>query len=229
MRRRSASLIALCSIVGLGACSSGVAQTSNTVATFAKNTVFGTLPTTTTTTAPPPPATLPGGALVTAPPSTLAAGATKYTVVKGDYLLKIASRFTCKYQDILAANDYAGDANQFPFPNVGGTLTLPASCKVTATTAPPTTVKAGAATTTTKAGAKTTTTVKGASTAPDTATTAAAGGSYVVQSGDTLSKIATNLGTTAQAIATANGYSGDLNKFPLVPGKSIKLPAKAAT
>ncbi|MSU75998.1 LysM domain-containing protein [Patescibacteria group bacterium] len=63
-----------------------------------------------------------------------------------------------------------------------------------------------------------------ASSAP-TASTAPAGGEYTVQSGDTLSEIASKNGTTVDALAEANGI--DLNqRIILRVGQKLKIPSQ---
>ena len=226
MRRRSAPLYALCSVIGLAACSSSSTSTSNTVVSLPKltnNTVFSTLPTTTTATTAAPPATEIGGAAVTTQPGQAADGSTTYTIKANDILVRIAKTYNCKYQDILTANSYTGDANTF-LPAVGGTITLPPNCKLSAASTS-TTTKAGA-TTTTKAGATTTTKAGSTTTKAGTATTVADGTTYTVVANDTLSGIAKKFGTTAQAIVTANGWK-DGTGHHINPGDVIKLPAKA--
>jgi LysM repeat protein len=52
-----------------------------------------------------------------------------------------------------------------------------------------------------------------------------AGGSYVVQVGDTLASIATRHGTTAAAIAAANGLA---NPNYIYPGQQLQIPAAGA-
>lgn len=56
--------------------------------------------------------------------------------------------------------------------------------------------------------------------------TPAAGSSYVVQSGDTVSRIASKFGVTAQALLDANGLGWS---SIIYAGKSLKLPGGAAT
>lgn len=228
MRRRSAPLFALCSVVGLAACGSSSTSSSNTLVTlpkFTTNTVFTTLPTTTTATTAPPPATVAGGAPATTQPGVAADGSTTYTVKSGDILVRIAKTYNCKYQDILTANNYTGDASAF-LPAVGQTITLPPTCKLSAASTSTSTTKAGA-TTTTKAGA-TTTTKPGTTTQAGSGSTVAGGTTtYTVVANDTLTGIAKKFGTTAQAIVTANGWK-DGTGHHINPGDVIKLPAKAA-
>ena len=54
--------------------------------------------------------------------------------------------------------------------------------------------------------------------------TAGATTSYTVKGGDTLSKIAKKQGTTAKAIRTANGLTGD----KINVGQKLKIPGKGA-
>jgi len=146
-------------------------------------------------------AATPVAAAPVAAPSASAAG--RYTIVKGDTISRIASRLGVSTQSILSANGLSASTIIYP----GQSLSIPGSAAPVAA-APVAAVPV-------------------ASVAP---APVAKAGSYVIQKGDTISRIASRFGVTTQAILSANGlslssviYSG---RTLVIPGAST--PAAAA-
>jgi LysM repeat protein len=147
-----------------------------------------------TTSTPPVVATTP--ALPEMPPPqapTAPAGATEYTVAKGDYLEKIAKNFHVSVKAITDANPGIQPTKL----QIGQKIHIPAPA---APTAP----------------------------APEGVTPAgmtSAGGEqiYTVKSGDNLTKIAAQFGTTIKALRAANNLRTDSIKV----GQKLKIPASA--
>ena len=126
---------------------------------------------------------------------TAATGYSTYVVKSGESLSKIANAHGFRYVDVLAVNPGI-NPNKI---RVGQTIILPS---------------AGTA----KAGAKT------ASAAP-AKTASAAGGTYVVQKGDILGRIANKFGVKVADLKKANGLTSD----KIVVGQKLVIPgAKAA-
>jgi LysM repeat protein len=111
-------------------------------------------------------------------PATLA-GASEYTIVKGDYLSTVAKKFHVSIKAIEDANPSV-DSRKL---KVGQKIHIPASSALTTTLAAPV--------------------VGGEAASP------AAESLYSVKSGDTLSSIAKTKGTTAKAIRAANNLKTD--------------------
>lgn len=119
-----------------------------------------------------------------------------YKVVAGDSLSKIASHNGTTAKALKDLNGLTSD-------NIreGEVLKLPASA-------------GGAAAGTVTASS------------PVSASTDAGGGTYVVQSGDTLGKIAVKVGVKTSELMTLNGFT-DATARNLRPGQTLKLPATA--
>lgn len=126
-------------------------------------------------------------------PGAPAAGATEYTVVKGDSFYTISKKFGVTMKAIADANPGV-DSTKL---QIGKTLHIPAP------------VPASPATAVTSAASQ----------------TATGETLYVVKSGDTLSKIATDHGTTIKAIRSANNLTTDKIKV----GQKLTLPAPKTT
>jgi LysM repeat protein len=145
---------------------------------------------------PPVVATTPAAPETTAPSQPVApAGATEYTIVKGDYLEKIAKHFQVPVKAIQDANPgiqptklKVGQKIQIPGP---ATMAAPAPAGV-------------ASAETMSLGAEQI---------------------YTVKSGDNLTKIAAQFGTTVKAVRAANGLKTDSIKV----GQKLRIPAKAST
>ena len=121
---------------------------------------------------------------------------TEYVVAKGDTLAKIAKNNHVSLKALQAANPSVVPTKL----KVGQKLTLPG----------------GSAAAPTAAGTPATTDLSAVSTG--------SGETYVVKSGDTLTKIAKSHGTTAKAIESEN----NLTTTKIKVGQKLKLPAKAA-
>lgn len=140
-----------------------------------------------------------------------AAGQT-YVVQKGDMLSKIAARNGVSWKEIAELNNIK-DPSKI---RVGQKLLLPSYAKPTSGSAPsaPKKASAPAAKSSSKAPAK------------------AGPGEYIVQSGDSLSKIASHHGTSVKALREANKLSSDVirvgQKLTIPGGKSsASAPSEA--
>ena len=122
-------------------------------------------------------------------------GVTEYTLASGDNFSSLAKKFHVTVKAIMDANPGLEPTKL----KIGQKINIPA----------PT-----AATTLTNAGG---------SNAP--AETAAGEQVYTVKSGDSLTKIATQFGTTVKAIRSANSLKTD----KIVVGQKLKIPGKATT
>jgi LysM repeat protein len=134
----------------------------------------------------------------------------RYTIVKGDTISRIASRLGVSTQSILSANGLSATSIIYP----GQTLAIPgasstpvAAAPVAATPAAPAPVKA-------------------------TPAPVASAGSYVIQSGDTISRIAAKFGISTQALLSANSLSISsviyAGRTLVIPGASAPAAAPAA-
>ncbi|MCO6401191.1 MAG: LysM peptidoglycan-binding domain-containing protein [Verrucomicrobia bacterium] len=166
-------------------------------------------------TALPRPTFQPPVAVEQAPASIEAASVQTYTVASGDSLSKIANRFGVTAREIAQLNGVK-DPNKI---RVGQSLKLPSYASASGDSAAVSAPKAAAS-------------------APKAAKKAAApavagSGEYVVQSGDSLSKIAVKHGTTVKALKEVNHLQSDLirlgQKLKLPSGASAKATPKAAS
>ncbi len=132
----------------------------------------------------------------------------QYTVQSGDYLYAIAEAFGVKAEDIASYNSWT-DGVRHPL-NPGDVVKIPAGG--TPPTTDPTTESAAPSSDSTPS---TPTTVP-----PDSQ------GTYTVEEGDFLYGIAEKFGTTAEAIATANGWTDGVT-HNIFPGDVIVIPAKS--
>jgi LysM repeat protein len=121
-----------------------------------------------------------------------------YEVKKGDSLSKIAKVEKVSLSSLMAANNLTSTSKL----KVGQTLTIPVSSS--STTASPSSVTPAAS-------------------EPAATTAEAGGGTYVVKSGDSLSKIAHKNGTTLSALKAANHLTSD----SLHVGQKLTLPSGA--
>ncbi len=124
-----------------------------------------------------------------------------YTVQAGDTLGVIAAKFGTTVSAILTANRLTNPNLIF----VGQVLTIPGT---TTTTTTPTTPTTGTTPTT-----------------PTTPTTSSSG-TYTVQAGDSLGRIASRFGVTVSAIMSANGLS---NPNLIYVGQVLKIPGATTT
>jgi peptidoglycan endopeptidase LytE len=150
-------------------------------------------------------ATIPPVASTDAPGTTLApVGEQSYTVQSGDVLVNIAKRFGTTAEEIASYNQWADGTAHLIY--AGLVIKIPPG----ATAATDTGTGTGATSTT----GVTTTTVE-----------TAAGGTYTVQDGDTLSGIAKNFDVTVDQLVAVNGWS-DGAAHLIYAGMEIKIPAK---
>ncbi len=157
----------------------------------------------------PRPSFQPPVAVEPAPASLDAASVQTYTVGSGDSLSRIASRFGVSAREIAQLNDVK-DANKI---RVGQKLKLPPYASEVSGSAP------------SKPAAKPKTAAK------KPAAVVAGAGEYLVQSGDSLSKIAARNGTTVKAIKETNNLQSDLIRIGqklTLPGASAKAPEAPA-
>ncbi|MCU1398459.1 MAG: peptidoglycan-binding protein [Acidimicrobiales bacterium] len=139
----------------------------------------------------------------------------KYTVVANDTMFGIARRCSITATALAAYNSWSDGDKHVIYP--GQVIKLPCTPKPTATTGTATTVPGSS-------GATTTTAAGGTDSATSTTFDASTGGTYTVVAGDYLAGIAAKIGTTVQAIVTANGWAND--KHVIYPGQKIKVPVK---
>jgi peptidoglycan endopeptidase LytE len=127
-------------------------------------------------------------------PAAVPAGATEYAIVKGDSFSTIAKKFHVSVKAVTDAN-----------PGVDSTkLKIGQKIHIPAAAAPSAPVVNG--------------------TAPVESAVAGGEQTYTVKSGDNLTKIAGQLGTTIKALRAANGLKTDSIKV----GQKLKVPAKAS-
>ncbi|MGV8968944.1 MAG: LysM peptidoglycan-binding domain-containing protein [Microbacteriaceae bacterium] len=184
---------------------------------------------------------------------------TRYTVVRGDTITRIAAKFATSVSSLLAANNLSSRSLIFP----GQTLVVPVSVSgnpspISATDAlgaagqnlapvvpgsnngdiqpDPQPQSDGRSEATVEIStpqaeppvAQVPVTVEQVESAPTTQQPAVApptSGSYLIKSGDTLSKIATSLGTTLSALCAANGLSPS---SVIYAGKTLLVPSGSA-
>ena len=146
------------------------------------------------TTSNPPVVVTPPVQVETPAPPAVAAGATEYTIVRGDSFSTIAPKFHVSAKAIADANPGVESKKL----KIGQKIHIPAAA---AQTAPA---------------------VNG--TAPVEGASAGGERTYTVKSGDNLTKIAGQLGTTIKALRAANGLKTDSIKV----GQKLKIPGKAS-
>jgi LysM repeat protein len=127
-------------------------------------------------------------------PPVVTAGATEYTIVKGDSFSTLAKKYHVSVKAITDANPGV-DSTKL---KIGQKIHVPAPAAPTAPTA--------------------------AGTAPVESPSVSGEQTYTVKSGDNLTKIASQCGTTIKALRAANGLKTDSIKV----GQKLKVPAKAA-
>jgi LysM repeat protein len=123
----------------------------------------------------------------------------RYTIVAGDTIGKIASKFGVSTQAVLSANGLGWKSIIYP----GQTLAIPGQSAPAAVTTP-----------------------APAPVAPPSASTPPqAGGVYTIKSGDTVSSIATRHGVTIPALLNANGLGWS---SIIYAGRTLTIPGAAA-
>lgn len=141
-----------------------------------------------------------GSALTPAPTPRAATGSQRYTIVSGDTVGKIAAHFGTTPQAVLSANGLSKTSIIYP----GQTLSIPGVTPAAFTPAPVSSVTP--------------------ITPPSATVTTPVTSSYLIASGDTLSKIASKFGVSIQSILNANG----LNWSSIIyAGRTITIPGAA--
>jgi len=145
--------------------------------------------------------------IAAAPAAPAPASSGRYTIVKGDTISRIASRLGVSTQSILSANGLSATSIIYP----GQTLTVSGGSAAPAPSAPVASAP-----------------VK----SPAAPAPVASAGSYVIQSGDTISRIASKFGVSTQAILSANSLSISsviyAGRTLVIPGASAPAAAPAA-
>jgi LysM repeat protein len=151
-------------------------------------------------------------------------GATRYRIVKGDTISRIAARFDVSTQALLTANGLGWSSIIYP----GQTVTIPARGAETATPeiAPALEIETVAAVTT-KNGAKAekddaSNDAKKHKKQKSAGSKDAGGSRYTIRSGDTLSSIAARFGVSTQALLDANGLSWS---SVIYAGRELVIPS----
>ena len=157
---------------------------------------------------------------VTAPPiATSPATGGSYTIVKGDTISKIATKFGVTTLAVLTANKLGWSTIIYPgqvltIPGKGSAPVLDAQPVVAVTPVVPPVAPAPAAPV-----------VQAPATPPAPATTPV-NGSYVIAAGDSITKIAAKFGVTVQAILDANGLT---RTSIIYTGRTLVIPGVATT
>jgi N-acetylmuramoyl-L-alanine amidase len=131
------------------------------------------------------------------------ASPTSYVIAKGDTVSRIAARHGVSTQAVLTANGLVSTSIIYP----GQKLAIPGAAVLN--TVPVSNVTPTPVTTN-----------------PVTTTPKPVSGSYVIQSGDNLSKIAAKFGVTLQAVLDANGLT---RTSIIYTGRSLVIPGVATT
>ena len=136
--------------------------------------------------------------VVSASAPTAPASSSRYTIVAGDTIGRIAAKFKVSTQSVLTANGLGWSSIIYP----GQTLAIPGQSAPAALAPPVSTPPAATAP------------------APTTSNS-----HYVIKSGDTVSSIATKHGVTIQAILNANGLTWS---SMIYAGRTLTIPGLAA-
>ena len=181
-----------------------------------------TLKLTNAATAPATTAPVAPSAPIATTPTAPSAG-TSYTIVRGDTVSGIAKRFGVSTQSILTANGLASTSIIY----AGRTLVIPGTATTTPAPAPAPVLDAEPISSVTP--------TTPAPTTPAPSSPAPTSGTYVIKSGDTISKIAGTFGLTIQAVLDANGltrtsiiYAGRTLVIPGAGG-AVTAPATGGT
>jgi LysM repeat protein len=156
----------------------------------------------------------PSTPIATAPSGT----ATTYTIVKGDTVSKIAAKHGVSTQSVLTANGLGWSSIIYP----GQKLTIPGTAPVST---PPVDAEPVSNVTPTPEAETPAPPAETPAPAPETPAPATpVNGSYVIQSGDTVTKIANKFGVTVQAILDANGLT---RTSIIYAGRTLVIPGVA--
>lgn len=140
-------------------------------------------------------------------PSAAPAASPSYVIAKGDTVSRIAARFGVSISAVLSANGLGWTSIIYP----GQKLTIPGAAPVLAAQPASSVTPAPFPVVTAPAPAP---------------ASAPVSGTYVIQSGDNMSKIAAKFGVTLQAVLTANG----LTKTSIIyTGRTLVIPGIATT
>jgi LysM repeat protein len=123
------------------------------------------------------------------------AGSGRYTIVSGDTISRVASKFGVSTQSILTANGLSASSIIYP----GQTVAIPGG----STAAAPVAAKPVSSVT------------------PISAAPVVASGSYTIVSGDNLTKIATKVGVSLQSLLSANGLTAS---SVIYAGRTLTVP-----
>ena len=149
-----------------------------------------------------------GGGVVSVAPAPVASSpvaGSRYTIVAGDTISRIASRFGVSTQAILTANGLGWSSIIYPGQSVAiPGSSAPAAAPVAAAPAP---------------------VVAAPVVAAPVASAPVSGATYTIVSGDNITKIATKLGVTVQSLLSANGLT--LSSI-IYAGRTLVNPAAAA-
>lgn len=144
-----------------------------------------------------------GGAVaVVATPAPAAASTSRYTIHKGDTIGNIAAKFGVSTQNLLSANGLGWSSIIYP----GQTLAIPGAAPASVAPAAPVAIKPVAIT-------------------PVVSVKSSTASSYVIVTGDTISKIAAKFGVTTQALLTSNGLGWS---SIIYTGRTLAIPGAAA-
>lgn len=138
-----------------------------------------------------------------------------YVIVKGDTVGRIAARFGVTTQEVLSANGLGWASIIYP----GQKLTIPSTSTVLPAVPVSTVTPAPSAPAPAPAPAA-------PAPAPAAPAPAAVNGSYVIQSGDNMSKIASKFGVSLQALLDANGLT---RTSIIYTGRTLVVPGVATT
>ena len=156
------------------------------------------------------------------PVATAPAATGSYTIVKGDTVSKIAARFGTTTLAVLTANNLGWSTIIYP----GQVLTIPTAAAPVLDAEPVADVTPIVEPAPPAAEPVADTPVAPVVVAPVVVAPVAVNGSYVIQSGDSITKIAAKFGVSVQAILDANG----LGRTSIIySGKTLVIPGVATT
>ncbi len=195
---------ALIGAIVLSSCGSGESgATESTIDLSAASTAFVVRP---------PATTVPPVDPATVDPAAVVEGTQEYTVQSGDAPYVLVQRYGVTLEDLLAVNEWS-DPSQFPFP--GTVILIPPGA---------TSVTAAADTSTGDAATDDSEAATPAETIPDAGDNCAPG-TYSVEEGDFLGRVASKFDVTVDALNAANVNTSGYSSFYV--GLEIVIPAKS--